>query len=472
VGVANAAGGVVSFGGSLYVRGAVRPEEFGIVAFAASLLAVSNSVSNWGFSQAAIHRQERADETFATFLVLRLAMLVGILGVLGLVALPFHRFLFQKTDLYVLLALAGAALVDAGCDAPSARLARAMEFRRLAAVDVASVVAATAAGVVMAAMDFGVWALVANRATQPVVRAVGLGFASLETTPLGFHGEDARWLLRFGLPLWVGSVATTWVLNYDRLVVSSLSDKETLGYYDGALWFALVPLSFVTAVLTRVSFSLYARLQADRERLSEAFRIVSGTTLRLAAPMAVGMALVIPDFLEVMGWAQWKPMIPVFYCLLVYAMARPLMDDAGGLLTAVGRPKVTGYTLAAEALALLVLCPALTSRYSARGAAASVGLVVVGGLAVWYTCFLPRVVTLSYRRLLLWPLLSVGAGAGASLGVAAWGGLKAGLACGAVKLATLAAVYVAVMLLLDGRQTAADLRLLREHIAGRRKTDE
>ncbi len=464
--VANTVSRLVATLGQLYLRGRVTPEEFGIVAFAASLLAICDAMANWGFSQAATHRQERVPETFCAFLLLRVAMLLGVFCVLGLASLPFRRLLLERSDSFVFVALAVTVLGEAVCDVQGTQLARSLLFGRLMAIDVAGVIIGTASAVAAAASGWGLWAVVVNRAVTASVRLVCLSLLAPNPARAGFHAADARWLLRFGLPLWLGSLATTWVLRYSHLVVGEIGGQTALGHYDFAHELALLPLVFVTGVLTRVSFPLYARLQGDRARLSEAFRIVSGTTLRLAGPMALGLALAMPDFLAVMRWEQWQPMTPIFRWLLAYAILRPLMDDAGGLLTAVGRPKVTGHTLVAEALALLVLCPLFTMWWGAEGAAASVGLVVLGGLGTWYVVFLPRVLDVPYLRLLIPPLVSLGIAAAAGIAVQTWSGLATGLPCGAAKLAAVTVAYLAGILALDGRQMIADLRALRRHALG------
>ena len=467
VGVSNVVTRVVGFATALYLMGNVSTAEFGLVDYAIALLAIASAVGNWGFSQAAIHRRERVSETFSTFLVLRLAAVAVVLGLVGAVAVSAPELLGKRTHLGALAVLAAAMVAEAGCEAPAARLSRDLRFGRLMAVDIVSAVFAAVVGVVMGALGFGLWALVAYRASHIVARAVGLGAASLESIPLRFHAADALWLLRFGFPLWLGGLATTWVLKYDDLVVGSLTGAETLGHYGRAYAFALVPLSLVTGVLTRVSFPLYARLQDDRLRLSEAFRIASGTTLRLAAPLALGIALALPDLLAVLGWSgRWGPMVSMFRWLLVYTLVRPMLDDAGGLLTAVGRPKITGRTLLAQAGALVVLCPLFTSWRGAEGAAMSVGLVVLVGLVVWYVGFLPRVVDVAWRRMLLWPLVSLAVASAAAIGVGATAWHEPGWAPGAAKLLTLALVYLGAMMLLDGPQVLADLRTLRRHALG------
>jgi len=458
---------VVGLLGALYLMSRIGVADFGVVAYAASLLAICDAASNWGFAQAAIHRRERVDATFGTFLVLRVAMLLGALGVLAIGSLAFRHALSQRTSLAVMGVLAAAAVCDAVCDVLATRLARAMRFGRIVVADVLSVTLATGVAVALAALGWGIWALVASRALYPAVRMAALAcVGAVEPIRIAFHAQDARWLLRFALPLWFGSLATTWVLRYDDLVVGSLCGRAALGYYDRAYWLALLPLGFVTGVLTRVSFPLYARLQGDRARLSEAFRIASGATLRLAAPLALGVALALPDFLVVVRLERWLPVTPIVRWLLVYALLRPLMDDAGGLLTAVGLPRTCGLTLVAEALALLVLCPLFTRAWGPEGAAASVGLVVLGGLAAWYAWALPRVVEVAYGHVLAWPLASAAVAGAAGLALERWSGLPVGLACGALKLAAVAVLYAAGLLLLDGRQTLADLKALLRHALG------
>jgi len=428
---------VISFLGALYLMARLQPEDFGLVAYAVAVLSLCDATANWGFAQAAIHRRERVDETFSTFLCLRVLGLLAVLIFFAAGVAQFRMAILDKTDFRVLLVLAGVFLVSAASDPPAARLAREMLFGRLALVEGLAAVLATAAGVALAALGFGLWALVGNRLVEAVARLAGLlVFGARFPVPL-LHLADARWLLAFGFPLWLGSMATTWVLRYDDLVVGHLRGQTSLGHYDRAY-----------------------RLRDDRQRLSEAFRIVAGVTFRAAGLLALAMAVVLPDFLVVMGWQRWRPMVAVFRWLLPYAVLRPLMDDAGGLLTAVGRPRVTGHTLIGEALALLVLCPLMTWRWGAAGAAASVGLVVLGGLALWYLRFLPRHLDLPLWRVFGRPAVAIVFGAAAAVAVGQVPGLRPGWGAGAAKLAAAALASGASLLILEGREAVSDFRLL------------
>jgi len=471
VAAGNLAVRAAGFATTLYLMGRIGARDFGVFDYAAALLAIAGSLGDCAFTLGAVHRQERVSETFSACLVLRLAMVSGVLVLVAGASMAFQGPLSARTDLRVLGILAAAMVADAASDVLAARLSKALRFGRLVAMDVTTATVAAGVAITMAACGLGVWALVGNRVAATVVRITCVWVASVERTPLRLTREDALWLFRYGLPLWIGGLATTWLLKSDGLVVGSLLDSATLGQYGRAYALALVPLGLVTAVLTRVSFPLYARLQGERAMLSEAFRIASGTAFRLVAPMVAGMAVVMPDFVAVMHWTQWQPMVSIFRWLLLYALVRPLMDDAGSLLAAVGQPRAAGQTLVAQAVAMLFLCPLLTWRFRAEGAAASVGLVFAGGLAFWYIVYLPRFVDVAYGRMLLRPLLSVAVAAGAALGLGVWANLPAGLWGMLAKLFAITVVYGAAMLALDGSQILADLRALRRHVLGDRSRD-
>lgn len=458
VGAANIVARIVGYAGTLYLLRWLPPGSFGDVDYTAAVLIVCGSLTNWGMAQGAVHRSERVDETFSTFLVLRLAMVATMYALVGIGALAFRHSLAEGLRLDVLAVIAAALIADAACEAMAARLTRSMQFVRLSAVEVTSLVLATGASVVMAWRGFGIWAIVVNRFGVSAVRVIGLWLVRVEPTRMRFHLADARWLFAFGLPLWLGGFATTLILWYDRLIIRHLRDERVLGYYGLAYGLALIPLTLVAGSFGRVAFPLYARLQSDRARLSEAFRIVAGTVLRLVVPMAVGMAAAMPDLVVVMKWTQWTPMVSIFRCLAVYAIVRPMMDNAGALLTAIGRPKTGVQMLAAQAAALVVLCPPLTWKWGAEGAAASVCAVTLGGLSAWLVWSLPRFVDIAYRHIFLWPIVSGAVAAAAGAAVEAWAGLSPGWASGALKLAAVGVTYVAAIFALDGRQAIADLR--------------
>ena len=171
VALSNVVTRAVGFATALYLMGRVSTAAFGLVDYAVALLAIASAASNWGFAQAAVHRKERVAETFSTFLVLRLAAVAVVVAAVGAVAVAAPDLLGKRTHLAALAVLAGALVIEAGCEAPAARLSRELRFGRLMVVDIASAALAAAVGVAMAALDYGLWALVAYRASHIVARA-------------------------------------------------------------------------------------------------------------------------------------------------------------------------------------------------------------------------------------------------------------------------------------------------------------
>ena len=70
--------------------------------------------------------------------------------------------------------------------------------------------------------------------------------------------------------------------------------------------------------------------------------------------------------------------------LVVYAVMRPFLDDAGALFIAIGHPRRTTLLTVAQALALIVAATPLTLQYGAVGTALGVGVAFSVGLIVTY----------------------------------------------------------------------------------------
>ena len=107
-------------------------------------------------------------------------------------------------------------------------------------------------------------------------------------------------------------------------------------------------------------------------------------------------------------------MVPMIRLLLVYASLRPIFDNTGELFTALGKPRIAGWILMAQAAAVLVICPPLTYFWGAQGAAVAVGMVMAVGVVLAYRQ-IPQYVNISFATVFAPPLASAVLGA-----VAVW----------------------------------------------------
>jgi PST family polysaccharide transporter len=123
----------------------------------------------------------------------------------------------------------------------------------------------------------------------------------------------------------------------DRLVIGRVLGATPLGYYDYANRFYFYPSEVITAVLLRVMFPTFARLQADPRQLGRAFLRTNGAIAFVTFPMMVGLAVVADPFVRVVLGEPWAPIIPLIRILAPVGMLTALGATPGQLFLALGK---------------------------------------------------------------------------------------------------------------------------------------
>src|SRR5439155_6953443 len=140
-------------------------------------------------------------------------------------------------------------------------------------------------------------------------------------------------------PLWVAGGFQLGLDRFDDFWIGTRLGNVALGYYSRAFDFARYPRRVVANPLLNVLTPTFARLQADRHRLSQAFYRGEHLLIRSGFYLSAMFALVVPEFVLLIIGARWTPMILTFRLMLVYALLDVILLLAGGLLIATGRTR-------------------------------------------------------------------------------------------------------------------------------------
>lgn len=280
---ASAATSVLNYAFGLAAGWLLLPDDFGLLAFAQTVLLIAGLILNAGFPwslTAAIVRAEQVERaalvrgTLVSNLVLALVFsnLVLILFALG----PL-RHGFERPSIVALVALALPFIAVA---AVTRHAAQGVEsFGTAAVIVVLEVLGKAIAGLALIVAGFGVGGAVAGFALGGLLAAiVGLAF-------VGRHFEmkvvgPVRFIpLLAALPVFGASLGLALLLNLDLLAVKLLvSDREQAGFYQASTVLANAPYYLAAAALVPVMFTRLAGVSGDRER----WALVAGTLRRCA----------------------------------------------------------------------------------------------------------------------------------------------------------------------------------------------
>ncbi len=386
------------------------PEHFGIFALAMFFVSLLDVRGKLGLDYSFTHRQPTTSELLATHWTLQILASISTLVLVALASLIIRQSNYPQVTPLIAITLASVLIVEAIGTTARAELEKELVFSYTTVVVTVSFFISYLAAIVLALRGFTYWALVAQVAVNTLLNTIGFWWAYRGRMPRAdfrfhFDSETARWMLRFGGVLALGSIATTVLLQFDNFLVGTLVGAAALGFYAQAYKVAQWPTGLVTHIVSRAALPTYAKLQNDSTRLAKAFEMTLWLILTLATPLALALFVSAPDFIRLIYGDKWLASAILLRFLIGYSVLRPLLDDTGALFTAIGRPRRVTTVLVTQACTLVIFAIPLTLWLGAVGTAIGVGIAFVVGIALTYR-FVAQTLAIDLLRLFSQPAIA------------------------------------------------------------------
>lgn len=461
---ASAATLILGFLRSVLLARFLAPEHFGILTLALFYIGLTAQFRALGLDRAIIHRQDATEQTLGTYFTLRVATLLGSLGLLSVVVLLLsHVYSSPLLPFGILIALAGIDLVKGLSSVQETLLSKDLAFRSLAITDIAASATMTVVGPLLAWVGWGAWALVAERASGILVRFILTWFVFGQWRPrLAWDTNVVRWLLNYGRSAWGASNLAFLLDRFDDFWIGTALGKTPLGYYSRAYEFTRYPRRVVANPLVGVFSPIFARLQADRLRLSQAFYRAAHIILRSGFLIAGAFALIMPEFINLVIGEQWAPMLLTFRLMLVYTLLDALLMLGGSLLLAIGQPQRLRHS---RLIQTVFFIPAVFIGARLGGingvALAADGMLAVGTWVLYRQ--LRDMVDFSLTKLSFWPLVAFIVAFGTGLWLEASTLLLAPWLVATSKLGIFTGLYLSILAVTERGDYLKGIRWLWSH---------
>jgi lipopolysaccharide exporter len=328
---------LLQLGSMIVLARLIAPAEFGSFAVATIAVEIASLAIGTGLGNALVQRQNADREHLQSGTAL--ALLVGTAMMLG--TLAFAQFVVgpalggQTGNLMTLLA--PVCFISALGTVPMALLRRRMAFRRLSEIEIASTAARVVTSVALALAGMSGEALALGVVAGWVIASAG-AFASAPPPLPRFSRKAVRELLEFALPM--SLVSLTWVgfSNVDYAVIGARLGATQTGLYFRAYTIAVEYQSKLGMVMSQVGFPVLARTTepAQMEQLHR--KMVRSLTIVLF-PLLVLLAISAPTLVPFVFGSDWTAAVAPVQVLALGGAATVLMDAAGTVLMASGRPR-------------------------------------------------------------------------------------------------------------------------------------
>lgn len=363
-------GQTITWGVTFVVIRILDPHDYGLFAMTQVVLAVLNMLNGAGLASGLIQRPEADDRSIRQVFGMLIVLNFG-LGALQFATAPLIAGYFRQPIVADLLRVQSCLyFITPFIAFPYALLARAIDFKQQARAYFMSSITGALTALVGAYASWGVWTLVAAPVVLFTTRAIGM-MSALERQywPLfDFRGAGA--LARFGGLIAAGQLF--WVLQSqaDVFIAGRVLTPATLGLYTTALFLTQILVAKFVPAINDVAFSIYARMQDDREAVAFGFARSARMVMLVAMPFYVGLAVTAEPLVTTMLGAKWIAAAPLVQLLALAMPAMTLQVLFSPACSAMGRPGIGVHTGAVGA-ALLPIAFLIGLQWGVTGLALS-----------------------------------------------------------------------------------------------------
>ncbi|MER8974430.1 lipopolysaccharide biosynthesis protein [Mesorhizobium sp. M0800] len=318
----------------------LQPDDFGLVAMAASVTAFVGVFADLGLSMVTIQRKEVDQDTVSALFFVNLGVGFALMPLTWMMA-PVATWLFNDPRVFhLVLVLAIAIPITAAGAQHKALLIRNMRWMSLHGVNLGSLLCGFAVGVAMAwGWGFQYWSLAAATLTTALVGTIGLWMLSPWRPTKVPDWKNASSAISFGIN-YSGSQFTNYINRQsDNVLIGWKSGPGELGFYTRAYSLFMLPITLVSGPIGSVIIPMLSRLQTQPDRWARTYLSAMRLTLMVNTILCILITINAQEVVTLVYGESWSKS-GVILMILSLSLITSISGQFGGwALISLGRAR-------------------------------------------------------------------------------------------------------------------------------------
>ncbi len=315
---------LVNFILQLILARLLLPEDYGIVSMAAVFITLANVFVQTGFTSAVIQQETLSEQESASAFWGGMLLSAVLFTALFFSAPAISSFYGEPVLVDVLRVQAINLPVLALCSVQLALLTRELQYKKSFFASLTGYVVNGAAGIVMALLGMGVWALVVSTLVGNAVNCLLLILITRWLPRARPSFSAVRRVLSFSSKILAANLLNTLYNNMYNLIIGKAYSAGLLGYYSKGFQFPTVIMNNVDGVMNNVLFTTLSRAQNDPGRSKRIMRLSQRLSLFVTAPLMAGLFAAADAAVIVLLTERWLPAVPFLRVVCVICLFWPL----------------------------------------------------------------------------------------------------------------------------------------------------
>jgi PST family polysaccharide transporter len=329
---------LVQVGSTILLARLLSPHDYGVVAMVFALVGFAPMLIDLGTTDATVQKESITHVDASALFWVKVAiggtLALFLAGGSGLIA----SFYDEPTLTGIAVACSLSLIVAALSSQHLALMRRAMQFRRIAIIDIASNIASSIIAIAMAFTGWGYWALVAKPILSTGLSAVGAWVSCPWLPGRPRFTPELKKLVGFGMGVTGFTMTDYFARSADRIALGYFYGAGQLGYFQNAFLLYDNLLSLFTQGLHDVAVSGLSKLKNVVDELKRSWAAALSSLTFFSALAFACLAVTGQDFVVLLLGQRWEPAGPLLCIFAVRGIAHTVERTLGWLHVSAGRP--------------------------------------------------------------------------------------------------------------------------------------
>ncbi len=315
----------VSLGGNIVLSYLLMPEDFGLVAMVGVFTSLIFVLVDCGLSDGLLTMGKPSDRDFNTVFFFNIAVGTALCITYAAIS-PWVASYFNRPELQpVICALGVGAFFSSMTISQMTKLRSHLQFKKLAAINIAAISIALTIAIVMALNGMKYWALVELQVGFSFSYWLLLVLTSRWTLRWEFDTARFKQLWKFGVNLLASTILTQTAQNIFAFVIGKYITATHAGYMGQAQKLQQTPTNSLESAISTTAYVLIAQKETDGEKCRAVEDMFGVVTFINCAFCFLLLALSYP-LIDFIFPEKWLPTIPYFRLLLCWALVYPVCN--------------------------------------------------------------------------------------------------------------------------------------------------
>lgn len=322
---------------SIVLARLIAPSEYGAISLVLVFTAIANVFVTSGFGTALIQKKDADDLDFSTVFYFSL-IFTTFLYLIMFISAGFVANYYGMPILKPVFRVLALSIIIMGINSvQQAFVSRQMMFKKFFFSTLAGTIFSAVVGIVLAYLDYGVWALVAQTLVNNVIDTIVLHL-TIKWKPIKkFSFTRLRNLFAYGWKLLVQSLVLQIYSSLRSLIIGKIYTPADLAYYSKGNQF---PDLISANIDTAINAALFPAMSKEQESI-ERVKIMARKTTQISSyvmnPFLIGFAAVAESFICLLLTDKWMPCVPYLRICCIALLFRTPQTAILQAIKAVGR---------------------------------------------------------------------------------------------------------------------------------------